>query len=155
MKRRSITKTNLASLIRRSKSKGGRYKVSPKEDRTYDGIVFDSKWEAETFKLLKTLLPEDVFIHKQVNFLIQEKFKLHSGKTIREINYVADFVITRDKELIDNVIPDDAYVIDSKGHVTDVFKIKNKMFMYKYRTVIHQVKSAKDVHDVVTSYKLQ
>lgn len=146
--------SKLLALIHKSK-KFGRYKVSPKEARTYEGIVFDSKWEAETFKLLTTLLPKDVNIHKQVTFLLQEKFKDPNGKAVREINYLADFVITRETELKENEIPGDAFVIDSKGHLTDIFKIKNKMFMYKYRALIHQVKSAKDVAAVVDLYKAQ
>ncbi|MFN5249778.1 MAG: DUF1064 domain-containing protein [Bacteroidota bacterium] len=152
--RNKVSAANLAALINKS-AKVGRYKVSPKEARTYEGIVFDSKWEAETYKLLSTLLPKDVKIHRQVNFLLQEKFKAPNGKGIREINYLADFLITREEELQDNIIPADAFVIDSKGHLTDIFKLKNKMFMYKYRALIHQVKSAKDVAAVVEQYKAQ
>lgn len=152
--RNKISATNLAALINKS-AKVGRYKVSPKEARTYEGIVFDSKWEAETYKLLSTLLPKDVKIHRQINFLLQEKFKAPNGKAVREINYLADFVISREEQLQDNVIPEDAFVIDSKGHLTDIFKLKNKMFMYKYRALIHQVKSAKDVAAVVDLYKAQ
>lgn len=150
--RNKVSAANLVALINKS-AKVGRYKVSPKEARTYEGIVFDSKWEAETYKLLSTLLPKDVKIHRQVNFLLQEKFKAPNGKAVREINYLADFVISREEQLQDNVIPDDAFVIDSKGHLTDIFKIKNKMFMYKYRALIHQVKSAKDVTALVDLYK--
>ena len=145
---------NLIAHIKGGK-KFGRYKVSPKEARTHDGIVFDSKWEAETFKLLTLLLPTGVIIHKQVSFLLQEKFKATNGKAVREINYLADFVITREPVLKENEIPEDGFVIDSKGHLTDIFKIKNKLFMYKYRTLIHQVKSAKDVAAVVELYKAQ
>lgn len=145
---------NLIALIKGSK-KFGRYKVSPKEARTHEGVVFDSKWEAETFKLLTLLLPEGVIIHKQVSFLLQEKFKDNNGKAVREINYLADFVITREAVLKENEIPADGFVIDSKGHLTDMFKIKNKLFMYKYRALIHQVKSAKDVAAVVELYKVQ
>lgn len=152
--RNKVSAANLAALINKS-AKVGRYKVSPKEARTYEGIVFDSKWEAETYKLLSTLLPKDVKIHRQVNFLLQEKFKAPNGKGIREINYLADFLITREEVLQDNIIPADAFVIDSKGHLTDIFKLKNKMFMYKYRTLIHQVKSAKDVAALVDLYKVQ
>jgi len=152
--RNKTAAANLAALINKS-AKYGRYKVSPKEARTYEGIVFDSKWEAETYKLLSRLLPVGVNIHRQVDFLLQEKFKGPDGKAVREIRYSADFVITRDNELQENVIPSDAFVIDSKGHLTDIFKIKNKMFMYKYRALIHQVKSAKDVAAVVDLYKAQ
>jgi hypothetical protein len=152
--RNKTSASKLLALVAKSK-KAGRYKVSSKETRTYAGIVFDSKWESETYKLLSTLLPADTHIHRQVNFLLQEKFKAPNGKAIREIHYSADFVITREKELQDNVIPTDALVIDSKGHLTDIFKIKNKMFMFRYNALIHQVKSAKDVAAVVDVYKAQ
>lgn len=154
MRSKRISAAQLATLINKS-PKRGRYKVSPKEARTYEGIVFDSKWESETFKLLSTLLPADVKIHRQINFLLQEKFKAPNGKAVREITYSADFVITREAELKENEIPGDALVIDSKGHLTDIFKLKNKLFMYKYRALIHQVKSAKDVAAVVDLYKAQ
>jgi hypothetical protein len=150
-----VSADNLAYILNKGKAKFGRYKVSAKEDRTYENIVFDSKWEAQTYKLLKMLLPSDVHVHRQVNFLLQEKFRSKDNKAVREINYSADFVITRESALEENVIPDDAFVIDSKGHVTDIFKIKNKMFMYKYRAIIHQVKSAKDVAALVDLYKVQ
>ena len=146
--------SKLLAVINKS-TRHGRYKVSPKEARTYEGIVFDSKWESETYKLLTTLLPSNVTVHRQVDFLLQEKFKGPDGKAVREIRYSADFVITRDKELKENSIPSDAIVIDSKGHLTDIFKIKNKLFMYRYRALIHQVKSAKDVAAVVDLYKAQ
>ena len=133
--------------------KTGRYKVSAKEDRTFNGIVFDSKWELETYKLLKTHLPADVQIHRQVEFLLQPKFKNAEGKAIREINYVSDFLITRQLDLLPNQLPADAVVIDSKGHLTDIFKLKNKMFMYKYEVVIQQVKRPADVMGVIDRFK--
>jgi hypothetical protein len=144
----------LAAIVRKH-PKFGRYKVSAKEARTLDGIVFDSKWEAKAYETLKLLLPADVKIHRQVNFLLQEKFKDSNGKAVREINYSADFVLTRQAELVPNVIPPDGIIIDAKGHLTEIFKIKNKLFMYKYRALIHQVKSAKDVATVVDIYKAQ
>jgi hypothetical protein len=132
--------------------KFGRYKVSAKEDRTYDAIVFDSKWEMNTYKLLKSLLP-DAHIHRQVEFLLQPKFRSADGKAVREINYASDFVITRDGNLLPDVVPPGALVLDSKGHVTDIFKLKNKLFMYKYGTVIHQVKKASDLIPIVDKFK--
>lgn len=146
--------SKLAALVSKS-PKFGRYKVSSKENRTIDGIVFDSKWEGESYKLLKLLLPVDVYIHRQVNFLLQEKFKAPNGKAVREINYSADFVITRAPELSPNTIPEDALVIDAKGHLTEIFKIKDKMFMYKYRALIHKVKTQKDVSALVDLFKGQ
>lgn len=139
-------KKNLSKII--GQAKYGRYKVSPKEDRTYDGIVFDSKWEALTYELIKTHIPAS-HIHRQVTFLLQPKFKLEDGKAIREINYVADFVLTKDGNLLPNTVPPGALVIDSKGHLTDIFKLKNKLFMYQYKTVIHQVKKPIEILQIL------
>jgi len=130
----------------------GRYKVSAKEDRTYDGIVFDSKWEANTYKLLQTHKKPNVYIHKQVEFLLQPKFKDAEGKAIREINYIADFVLSEKDCLEPNTLNSGDVVIDSKGHLTDIFKLKNKLFIYKYNTVIHQVKRPSDVIDTLNKF---
>lgn len=133
--------------------KVGRYKVSAKQDRTFDGIVFDSKWELETYKLLKTHLPAYAHVHRQVEFLLQPKFKDAEGRSVREIKYASDFVITKDGNLLPDVVPAGALIIDSKGHLTDIFKLKNKMFMYKYGAVIHQVKRPADVMTVIDKFK--
>ena len=91
-------------MIKKFGSKVGRYKVSAKEDRTYDGIVFDSKWELETYKLLKLHLPADAHIHRQVEFVLQPKFKDAEGRSVREIKYASDFLITRDGNLLPDTI---------------------------------------------------
>lgn len=139
--------------IRLKHKKFGRYKVSPKDDRTFDGIVFDSKWEAETYKIFKLQLPLS-HIYRQVEYTLQPKFKDANGKVVREICYIADFVLSPRPLITASTIPDDTIVIDSKGHITDIFKLKNKMFMYVYGAVIRQVKRPADVQKVIDAYKL-
>lgn len=46
------------------------------------------------------------------------------GKTFRKIEYVADFQYEQDGKII---------VEDVKGMETDVFKLKKKLFEYKYK----------------------
>ena len=59
----------------------------------------------------------------QVPFELQPKYTTRDGRKIRAITYVADFVYERDGV---------TYVQDSKGMRTDVYKMKRKMFEYKY-----------------------
>ena len=72
-------------------------------DRTYDGVVYDSK--AEMLFYRDIVLPglasgEIVECRKQVPFLLQEAFRRadKDGKdvAVRKIDYVADYEITYD-----------------------------------------------------------
>jgi len=87
-----------------------------------DGVTFDSGMEAEFYELLKAS-EEVVCFELQPRYLLQEAF-VKDGKTIRKIEYVADFkVLYKDKTF---------EVIDVKGQVTDVFKLKKKIFDKRY-----------------------
>ena len=98
----------------------------------YDGIKFDSKKEAKRYSELKILEKSNKIksLKLQVPFELQPKFKF-MGKTIRAINYVADFVYEDEKG---NMI-----VEDSKGFRTPIYKLKKKMFEYKYKIEIKEV----------------
>src|SRR5699024_1973288 len=90
-----------------------------------DGYTFDSISEANYYaelKLLKKAKKIKSFI-LQPRYILQESFK-RDNKTIREISYIADFEI---KHLDDSI-----EVVDVKGHRTDVFNLKEKMFLKKY-----------------------
>lgn len=92
-----------------------------------DGIKFDSKKEANRYIGLKQLENLGVIqnLQRQVKYELQPSFKLN-GKTIRSIIYIADFVYIQDGvEVIEDVK-------GSKYMETEVFKIKKKMFEYKY-----------------------
>ena len=91
-----------------------------------DGIKFDSHKEARRYKELKLLekAKEIENLELQPKFLIQDKFK-YGEKTIRRISYVADFKYTHcrsGKEVVEDV----------KGYRTDVYKLKKKLFLYRY-----------------------
>lgn len=58
----------------------------------------------------------------QPKFLLQESFK-KKGKTYRKIEYIADFKYIENGQVI---------VEDVKGMETKEFKIKRKLFEYKY-----------------------
>lgn len=89
-----------------------------------DNIKFDSVLEANRYKELKLLQRAKQIsnLRLQVPFLLQEGFK-KNGKTHRKIEYIADFVYEENGQTI---------VEDTKGMKTETFKIKQKLFEYKY-----------------------
>lgn len=93
----------------------------------YNGIKFDSKMEKDYYIYLLKLKEkgEVVNIELQPSFLLLDKFK-YKDKTIRKITYKADFKVT---------YKDHVEVVDIKGMMTDVFKIKRKMFLSKYNDI--------------------
>lgn len=102
-----------------AKSKYGNKKV------TVDGHVFDSTIEARYYEQVKWLknTGEIKSFVLQPRYLLQESFR--KGTTLhRKIEYVADFEITH----IDGTIE----VVDIKGFETTDFKIKKKLFEFKY-----------------------
>ena len=93
---------------------------------TVDGIRFDSQLEAKRYSELKIMEKAGAIqnLERQFKFELQESFK-KNGKTIRAITYVADFVYY-------DVYLKKVIVEDAKGMETDVYKLKKKMFEYKY-----------------------
>lgn len=93
-----------------------------------DGIKFDSKKEATRYKELKLLLKNGEIkeLELQPRFTLQPKYR-KNGKTIRKIEYVADFSYKdkKGKHIIEDV----------KGIKTEVYKLKKKIFEYKYPTL--------------------
>ena len=93
-----------------------------------DGIKFDSEMESHYYIYLKQLkeIGEVVDFVLQPTYLLQEGFDLN-GKRIRPITYKADF----------KVIYKDGHeeVIDVKGKLTEEFKIKRIMLLYRYRDI--------------------
>lgn len=90
-------------------------------------ISFDSIMESRFYlRLLEMKAAKQIkSFDMQVTYELQPKFKDKiSGKSVRAITYIADFVIT---DSMDNVM-----VVDVKGKETDVFKLKKKLFQYKY-----------------------
>ena len=90
-----------------------------------DNIEFDSRKEADFYCQLKLLkrAGEIRDFGLQPRYELQPTFK-KDGTTYRSITYVADFVVVNNDGTTD--------VIDIKGVETQVFKIKQKLFEYKY-----------------------
>lgn len=91
-----------------------------------DGIEFDSLKEARRYEELKLLAKGGVIkdLELQPVFELVPKQK-HNGKTIRKASYIADFKYTDIQSGI-------TVVEDVKGFKTDVYKLKKKIFLYKY-----------------------
>lgn len=96
------------------------------DQRTLDGIVFDSALELRYYR--DVLLPlvesgEVVEYELQKPYELQPKF-VHDGRTVQPIKYVADFYMKyRDGR---------AEVIDIKGFADATAILKRKLFWYTF-----------------------
>lgn len=90
-----------------------------------DGISFMSRREAARYKVLKAMEQRGEI----KNLELQQRFEIvpKHGKN-RAAFYVADFVY--DKADGEHVVE------DCKGYRTDLYKLKKKMFEYRYDTEI-------------------
>lgn len=96
-----------------------------------DGIKFDSQKESNRYLLLKDKIKHNEIsdLRLQVKFELQPSYVIN-GRTIRAINYIADFVYNESgKDIIE----------DTKGFRTEVYKLKKKMFEYKYGFEIREI----------------
>ena len=94
-----------------------------------NGKVFDSKKEAKRYQELKLLEKSGIIkdLELQKRFILLEGFK-KNNKTYRPIYYYADFVyylIYEKKTVVEDVK-------GCKYFTTDVYKLKKKLFEYKY-----------------------
>lgn len=107
-----------------------------------DGIKFDSKLEAERYAQLKILEGAGVIreLELQPSFVLLPSFR-KNGKTWRKTVYKADFRYI--------LCEDDSYIIeDVKGStavITDVFRLKQKLFEYKYPDYTISIVTSKDI----------
>ncbi len=96
-------------------------------------ILFDSKKECDYFYRLKLMEQVGMIkdIKRQVPFELVPTYKIN-GKTIRKMQYRADFtyITTEDNKL---------HVVDVKGYRTEVYKLKKKLFEYKYNMEIEEI----------------
>lgn len=106
------------------KAKESKYK---NKKVVYDGIKFDSQKEKNHYIGLKMSLKAGIIkdLELQKVFELQPSFK-KNGKTYRKITYKADFCYFNIKE--------GKYIVeDVKGFKTEVYKLKKKLFEYKFK----------------------
>ena len=107
-----------------------------------DGIKFDSKLEAERYSQLKMMERAGVIrdLELQPEYELIPSFR-KNGKTWRRTLYKADFRYI--------LAEDDSYIIeDVKGStsvITDVFRLKQKLFEYKYPDYTISIVTSKDI----------
>ena len=107
-----------------------------------DGIKFDSKIEAERYAQLKILERAGVIrnLELQPEYELIPSFR-KNGKTWRRTLYKADFRYI--------LAEDDSYIIeDVKGStsvITGVFRLKQKLFEYKYPDYTISIVTSKDI----------
>ena len=99
---------------------------------TIDGITFDSQREANRYCELKLLerAKEINGLQRQVSFTLIPPYTIN-GRKVRKMEYIADFTYFE---------KDGRFVVeDVKGFRTDVYKLKKKLFEYKYVLEIREV----------------
>lgn len=113
--------------LRKSKKNGKGFSQNKYKNKkvVIDGIIFASRTESEYYLALKEEEKNGIIlsIEVQPRFILQETFK-KGGKTFRQIEYVSDFkVVGKDGSI---------RIIEIKGFETDIWKLKQKLFEYKY-----------------------
>ena len=96
-----------------------------------NGIVFDSKKEANRYKELLLLQKAGIItdLKRQVRYTLVPSFNLNK-KRYRETSYIADFVYKENgKDIVE----------DTKGFRTDIYKIKKKLMAYIYQIEIREI----------------
>jgi hypothetical protein len=110
-----------AEAIRLLTPKRNKYKVAKPEDRTYDGILYASKFEMEYAQMLDAYKRSGL-----VEWWIrQHVFPLKvSGQHI--CNYIVDFVVISEGK---------KHYVEVKGMETPAYKLKYKLFKALYPDV--------------------
>lgn len=92
---------------------------------THDGVTFASRDEGDYYLHLKGLQEKGAIkgFELQPTFELLPKFR-KNGKLWRAMNYKADFKVFHNNGAVE--------VIDVKGYETTDFKLKQKLFEYKY-----------------------
>ena len=117
----------LSNSIDQKKNKYNNTKVE------YKGIKFDSIKEMKHYQLLEYLqkIGEIKELKLQVPYELIPKYKINN-KTVRKTTYIADFTYITTKD-------DKLHIVDTKGFKTDVYRLKKKLFEYKYGVEVEEV----------------
>jgi hypothetical protein len=116
-----------------------KYHRSAPEDRSYNGAVYDSKLEMHFAMFLDE---HQVRYTRQPEFILQDSFEL-DGKTYQPIIYKSDFNIHGSKSEL---------IVDAKGVETPDFKLKKKMFLFKFRRPLYCLKSVAQLQTLLCEH---
>ena len=118
------------------------YKKYHNKKTVADGIKFDSKLEAKRYGQLKLMERAGVIrdLELQPEYELIPSFR-KNGKTWRRTVYKADFryILCEDDKII---------IEDVKGStvvITDVFRLKQKLFEYRYPELSIKIVTRKDM----------
>lgn len=103
------------------------------EKITIDGHTFDSQKEGQRYLDLRLMLRAGVIrdLELQKRFVLQDGY-VFQGRKVQPIAYIADFYYYDNEKK--------CYVVeDVKGFRTDMYKIKKKMFEYRYKMPIIEI----------------
>lgn len=91
-----------------------------------NGIKYDSKKEARRGDELRLMEKAGLIsdLERQKRFVLQEGFTNNKGEKIRPITYIADFYYKEKNWIAEDV--------KSSATKTEVYKIKKKLFEFKY-----------------------
>jgi hypothetical protein len=128
--------------------KQGRIRVSAKEDRTIDGVVFASKWEARCYKEFRDAFKPGAFT-LQPRIELVPKFVGPDGEKVRNVEYRGDFIFGPERKSPSSPLTQDHTLIDAKGMEDPVFKLKSKLLRYKFARPIILVKRVKDLRALI------
>ena len=108
------------------KSKYHNRKVEYYDPGLKETITFDSIKERDYYLLLKDRerRGEIIDLKRQVEIEIQPGFITPSGKKVRPITYIADFIYKTH-------VYGEIHIIDVKGYKTEIYKLKKKLLAYK------------------------
>lgn len=124
-----VKRTNPLCLTKKTNimwQRRNKFNVSPKENRTCDGITFDSKKEMAYYQeLLLRKKAKDI-----TDFTMQTPFVFTLGGK-KMFTYFADFVV--------NYKNGDQEIIDVKGFLTPLFRLKRKIIEQEYQIKIKTV----------------
>lgn len=101
-----------------------------------DGIRFDSKAESRRYVQLKLLEQAGAIsdLKLQPRYRLQEAYKHpRTGKKVQAIHYIGDFQYVQEGQVV---------VEDVKGKETPLFKVKRKLFEFKYQDIELRITSA-------------
>jgi hypothetical protein len=133
MTTQTITVAEYQVLLKKQSNTRGNQRV------TVDGFAFDSKAESRRYAELLLLEAagqiEDLTVHPV--YLLQASFVDSAGRKHKAISYEGDFGYT---EVLDpQSIQGRAVVEDVKGHRTEVFRLKEKLFRFRYPAIDFRV----------------